>query len=145
MRSSAFLLAIALGGSSLALVACGSSKLTTAVNQAQAGQQRGALFTDPKVRACLKKHGVDLPNFQGGRQPNFNGTVPQRPPFNGTVPQRPPVNGTVPQRPPANGNRPNFQDNPRFKALRAAMQACGVTQQFGRPPASTTPSTTPAQ
>jgi hypothetical protein len=139
MRASGFLVALALGGASLGLVACGSNALSSAVQRTSpTGRpqgQRAALFNNPTVRACLKKHGVNVPNFAGGPRRNFNGTVPRRPPFNGTVPQRPP----------ANGNRPNFRNNPRFKALRAAMQACGVTPQFGRPPSSTTPSTTPAQ
>ncbi len=114
MRIATLLVAFALGGASLGLVACGGgSSLTSAAQkvQQQAGQgRRGGFFNDPTLRACLTKHGVTLPNFRAGRR------------------FRPPTatNRTAPRRPPSNGRRPNF-DPARFAKLRAALAACGVT------------------
>jgi hypothetical protein len=83
------------------LTACGDSSSGSG-STSTTGQQSNArqgLFSDPKVQACLKKEGVDVPNFRRG-----NG----QPPSGG--------NGQPPsgQRPPNGG-------------FRKALQKCGVT------------------
>jgi hypothetical protein len=139
MKLTALLVGLALGAASLGLVACGGSSSSQAATRPTgpgAGARRGFFASNPKVRACLQKHGMTLPNFgnRGRFRRNFNGTVPRRP---------------------SNGQRPNFRNNPQFQKLRAALSACGVTPPGqGAPgaaagnggsapaPAATTPSTT---
>jgi hypothetical protein len=85
----------------LAIAACGSS--SSGSGSTSTGQQasaRGGAFADPKVQACLKKQGVQVPQFRrgNGQQPNGQG-------------------------PPGGGSR----DPAQFEKLRKALQKCGVT------------------
>ena len=78
------------------------------------------MFSDPKVQACLKKEGVQVPDFRRG-----NGQPPGG------------------QRPPGGGVRNSAQ----AQKIREALQKCGVTLpnrgQNGPPQQqSTTPSDT---
>jgi hypothetical protein len=94
------------------LAACGSSSDPGSTTTSAAAQQPGArrgVFSDPKVQACLKKAGVQVPQFRRG-----NG----RPPGSGGSGQ--PGNG---QRPPGGG----FRNSPEFQKLRDALQKCGMT------------------
>jgi hypothetical protein len=102
------------------LTACGDSSAgsgSTSTNGQQANAQRGA-FSDPKVQACLKKQGVQVPDFRRG---NGNG-----PPPTGTDGQ--PPTGTDGQ--PPSGQRPpngGFGNSAQGEKLRKALQKCGVT------------------
>jgi len=74
------------------------------------------LFWHPKVQACLKKEGVEVPNFRRGNgQPPSGGNG--QPPT-GTDGQ--PPSG---QRPPNGG----FRNSAQGEKLRNALQKCGVT------------------
>jgi hypothetical protein len=109
------------------LTACGDSSSgsgSTSTNGQQANA-RGA-FSDPKVQACLKKQGVQVPDFRRG---NGNG-----PPPTGTDGQPPsgtdgqPPSGTDGQ--PPSGQRPpngGFGNSAQGEKLRKALQKCGVT------------------
>jgi hypothetical protein len=155
MRISSSFAALAAVALCLGLAACGGSSKsssTTASAQAGPGGARGALFNNPKVTACLKKHGVTLPTgrggFRGGGRGRFRGGT------TGTNGAPPSTNGTVPRRPPGAGGRrfgPGGAGSAQFQKLRTAMQACGVN--FGRPGGpgggapqggSTVPQTAPA-
>jgi hypothetical protein len=107
------MLTLTLGAASFGLVACGGGFTSTnaAATRAQ-GPAQGpfAAARDPKVAACLKQHGVTVPNrragggrFGGRRPPSTTPTTPRRPP------------GGLP-----GGNAA------RFQKLRAALAACGV-------------------
>jgi hypothetical protein len=108
----------------LGLTACGDSGSSSGATSTT-GQQanaRGA-FSDPKVQACLRKQGVQVPDFRRG---NGNG-----PPQNGQPPSgdngQPPTgtDGQPPsgQAPPGGGLRNSAQG----EKLRKALQKCGVT------------------
>jgi hypothetical protein len=93
------------------LTACGDSSSgsgSTSTTGRQANV-RGA-FSDPKVQACLKKEGVEVPDLRRG---DANG-----PPPTGTDGQ--PPSG---QRPPDGG----FRDSAQGEKIRKALQKCGVT------------------
>jgi hypothetical protein len=99
------------------LTACGDSSSgsgSTSTTGQQANARRGA-FSDPKVQACLKKQGVQVPDFRRG---NGNG-----PPQNGQPPT-----GTDGQ-PPSGQQPPNggFRNSAQAEKLRKALQKCGVT------------------
>lgn len=98
------------GGSSSSNSGTNAASSTTSANAGRAG----GLFQNAKVRACLQKQGVTLPNRrQGGGRP------PQG------------ANGAPP-----NGSGQGFrggQNSARFAQLRKAMQACGVTPPAGGP------------
>jgi hypothetical protein len=100
------------------LAACGGSSSgsgSTSTTGQQANARQG-LFSDPKVQACLKKQGVEVPNFgRGNGQPPSGGNG--QPPT-GTDGQ--PPSG---QRPPNGGSRNSAQG----EKLRKALQKCGVT------------------
>jgi hypothetical protein len=125
------------------LSACGDSSSgsgPTSTTGQQANARRGA-FSDPKVQACLKKQGVQVPDFRRG---NGNG-----PPPTGTDGQ--PPSGTDGQ--PPSGQRPpngGFGNSAQGEKIRKALQKCGVTLpnrgQNGAPPQQqdTTPSDTTA-
>lgn len=124
----------------LVLAACGDSSSgagSTSTAGRQANARQGA-FSDPKVQACLKKQGVEVPNVRRGNgQPPSGGNG--RPPNGG--------NGQPPsgQAPPNGGSRNSAQ----AEKLRNALQKCGVTlpnrEQSGPPQQqSTTPSETTA-
>jgi hypothetical protein len=104
------------------LAACGSSSSgssSTSTSQ-QAGGRRG-VFSDAKVQACLKKQGVQVPDFRRG-----NGQAPNGQPPSGSNGQPPSgTNGRPPsgQRPPAGG----FGNSAQAKKIRQALQKCGVT------------------
>jgi hypothetical protein len=102
----------------LALAACGSSSSGSTSTTQQAGARRG-LFSDPKVQACLKKEGVQVPDFRRG-----NGQPPS---------------GSGGQ--PPNGG--GFGSSAQAQKLRKALQKCGVTLpnrgQNGPPQQQTTP------
>jgi hypothetical protein len=124
------------------LTACGASGSGSGSTSTgrQANARRGA-FSDPKVQACLKKQGVDVPDFRRG---NGNG-----PPPTGTDGQ--PPSGTD-GRPPSGQRPPNggFRNSAQGEKIRKALQKCGVTLpnrgQNGPPPQQqdTTPSDTTA-
>jgi hypothetical protein len=91
----------------LGLAACGSSSAgsaSTSTTGQQAGARRG-LFSDPKVQACLKKEGVEVPDFRRG---------------NGQPPNGQPPSGEAPP----NGG---FRDSSQGEKIRKALQKCGVT------------------
>jgi hypothetical protein len=122
------------------LTACGDSGSgsgSTSTTGQQANARRGA-FSDPKVQACLKKQGVQVPDLRRG---NGNG-----PPQNGQPPTG--TDGQPPsgQRPPGGG----FGNSAQGEKIRKALQKCGVTLpsrgQNGPPPQQqdTTPSDTTA-
>jgi hypothetical protein len=102
------------------LTACGDSGSgsgSTSTTGQQANTRRGA-FSDPKVQACLKKQGVQVPDFRRG---NGNG-----PPPTGTDGQ--PPSGTDGQ--PPSGQRPpngGFGNSAQGEKIRKALQKCGVT------------------
>jgi hypothetical protein len=102
------------------LTACGDSGSgsgSTSTTGRQANARRGA-FSDPKVQACLKKQGVQVPDFRRG---NGNG-----PPPTGTDGQ--PPSGTDGQ--PPSGQRPpngGFGNSAQGEKIRKALQKCGVT------------------
>jgi hypothetical protein len=89
----------------------GSSAATT-----QQPQRRGFVFNNPKVAACLKQQGVQVPSRPRGQ---FG---------------RPPA-GQAPRRRPPGGSA-------RFQKLREALQKCGATPPRFRGPTTTT--TTPS-
>jgi hypothetical protein len=124
------------------LTACGDSSSgsgSTSTTGQQANARRGA-FSDPNVQACLKKQGVQVPDFRRG---NGNG-----PPPTGTDGQ--PPSGTDGQ--PPSGQRPpngGFGNSAQGEKIRKALQRCGVTLpnrgQNGPPQQQdTTPSDTTA-
>jgi hypothetical protein len=97
------------------LTACGDSGSgsgSTSTTGQQANARQG-VFSDPKVQACLKKEGVEVPNFRRG-----NGQPPSGQPPTGTDGQ--PPSG---QRPPNGG----FRNSAQGEKLRKALQKCGVT------------------
>ena len=106
------------------LTACGDSSSgsgSTSTNGQQANAGRGA-FSDPKVQACLKKQGVQVPDFRRG---DGNGAQNGRPPT-GTEGQ--PPSGT--DGPPPSGQQPpssGFRNSAQAEKLRRALQKCGVT------------------
>jgi hypothetical protein len=121
------------------LAACGSSSSGSTSTTQQAGARRG-LFSDPKVQACLKKEGVQVPDFRRG-----NGQPPSG--SNGQPPSS--TNGEPPSG--SRGQRPNgggFGSSGQAQKLRKALQKCGVTlpnrgqngppQQQGTTPSDTT-------
>jgi hypothetical protein len=89
----------------LAVAACGSSGSGSTSTTRQAAGARRGLFSDPKVQACLKKEGVQVPDFRRG-----DGQPPSG--------QRP--DG---QRPPGGG----FRNSAQAQEIRKALQQCGVT------------------
>jgi hypothetical protein len=94
------------------LTACGDSSSgsgSTSTTGQQANARRGA-FSDPKVQACLKKQGVQVPDFRRG---NGNGPPP-------TDTDGQPPSG---QRPPDGG----FRNSAQGEKIRKALQKCGVT------------------
>jgi hypothetical protein len=95
----------------------GSSSTSTTGQQATARQ---GVFSDPKVQACLKKQGVQVPDFRGG---NGNGPPNGQPPSGGSG-----QSGNGGQRPsgqaPPNGG---FRNSAQGEKLRKALQKCGVT------------------
>jgi hypothetical protein len=115
-RPARFLAAVgAVSVLAVGLTACGGSSSgsgSTSTNSQQANARQGA-FSDPKVQACLKKQGVEVPNFRRGNgQPPSGG--------NGQPPSGQSGNG---QRPPNGGLRNSAQ----AEKLRKALQKCGVT------------------
>jgi hypothetical protein len=103
-RRPARLLATVGAASALAvgLAACGDSGSgsgSTSTTGQQANARQG-LFSDPKVQACLKKEGVEVPNFRRG-----SGQPPSG--------QRPPNGG--------------FRNSAQGEKIRKALQKCGVT------------------
>jgi hypothetical protein len=100
------------------LTACGDSSSGSG-STSTTGQQSNApqgLFSDPKVQACLKKEGVDVPNFRRGNgQPPSGGNG--QPPSGGSG--QPPSG----QRPPNGG----FRNSAQAEKIRKALQKCGVT------------------
>ena len=117
------------------LTACGDSSSgsgSTSTNGQQANAGRGA-FSDPKVQACLKKQGVQVPDFRRG---DGNGPPQNGQPPTGTEGQ--PPSGT--DGPPPSGQQPpsgGFRNSAQAEKLRRALQKCGVTLpnrgQNGRP------------
>jgi hypothetical protein len=104
----------------VSLAACGDSSSGSG-STSTTGQQANArqdLYSDPKVQACLKKQGVEVPNFRRG---NGNGQPPNG--GNGQPPTG--TDGQPPsgQRPPNGGSRNSAQG----EKLRKALQKCGVT------------------
>jgi hypothetical protein len=100
------------------LVACGDSGSgsgSTSTTGRQANARQG-LFSDPKVQACLKKEGVEVPNFRRG-----NG----QPPSGGNG--QPPSGGSG--QPPSGQRAPNggFRNSAQGEKIREALQKCGVT------------------
>ena len=94
----------------LGLAACGDSGSgSTSTTGQQANARRGA-FSDPKVQACLKKEGVEVPDVRRG-----NGN--RQPPSDGNA--QPPSG----QAPPNGGLRNSAQG----EKIRKALQKCGVT------------------
>jgi hypothetical protein len=74
------------------------------------------LFSDPKVQACLKKAGVEVPNFRRGNGQPPSGGGGQPPSGGNGQPQ----SG---QRPPNGG----FRNSAQGEKIRKALQKCGVT------------------
>jgi hypothetical protein len=100
------------------LAGCGGG--SSASTTQQQPQRRGFVFNNPKVAACLKKQGVQLPNRPRGQF--------RRPPA-GQAPQR--------RRRPPGGSA-------QFQKLRQALQKCGVNPQFRGPARTTTTATAPS-
>jgi hypothetical protein len=108
------------------LAACGDSSSgsgSTSTTGQQANARQG-LFSDRKVQACLKKAGVQVPNFgRGNGQPPSGGS--EQPPSGGSG-QPPSVDSGQPpsgQRPPNGG----FRNSAQGEKIRKALQKCGVT------------------
>jgi hypothetical protein len=99
------------------LAACGSSSSGSTSTTQQAGARRG-FFSDPKVQACLKKEGVQVPDFRRGSGQPPSGS-------NGQPPSS--TNGQPPSG--SNGQRPNggFGNSAEAQKIRQALQKCGVT------------------
>jgi hypothetical protein len=115
-------LAGAISTLSVGLAACGDSSSgsgSTSTTGQQAGARQG-LFSDPKVQACLKKEGVQVPDFRRG---NGNGPPSGQPPSGGSG--QPPSGQAAP-----NGG---FRDSAQAEKVRKALQKCGVTLP-NRPP-----------
>jgi hypothetical protein len=113
------------------LTACGSSSSgsgSTSTNSQQANAQQSA-FSDPKVQACLKKQGVEVPDFRRGNGQPPSGGNGQPPtgtdgqPPTGTDGQPPSGQSGNGQRPPNGGSRNSAQT----EKLRKALKKCGVT------------------
>jgi len=95
----------------LGLSACGGSDsggTATAANRPQGRGPFAALTSDQ--RACLKKAGVNLPNFQRRQGPPPNGQ------------QGVPPSGA----PPAGAQRRFNPNSAQAKRMRAAFQKCGI-------------------
>jgi hypothetical protein len=123
------------------LTACGDSSSgsgSTSTNGQQANAQPGA-FSDPKVQACVKKQGVQVPDFRRG---DGNGPPQNGQPPTGTDGQPPtgtdgqPPTGTDGQPPtgtdgqPPSGQRPpngGSRNSAQVEKIRKALQKCGVT------------------
>jgi hypothetical protein len=123
-RPARFLAAVgAVSVLAVGLTACGGSSSgsgSTSTNSQQANARQGA-FSDPKVQACLKKQGVEVPNFRRGNgQPPSGGNG--QPPT-GTDGQPPSGQSGNGQRPPNGGSGNSAQ----AEKLRKALQKCGVT------------------
>jgi hypothetical protein len=117
-RRPARLLATVGGVSAVAvgLAACGDSGSGSTSTTGQQANARQGLFSDPKVQACLKKEGVEVPNFRrGDGQPPSGGNG--QPPGGGSG--QPPSG----QRPPNGG----FRNSAQAEKIRKALQKCGVT------------------
>jgi hypothetical protein len=100
------------------LAACGDSGSgsgSTSTTGQQANARQG-LFSDPKVQACLKKEGVEVPNFRRG-----NGQPPSG--ANGQPPSGDSGQPPSGQRPPNGG----FRNSAQGEKVRKALQKCGVT------------------
>jgi hypothetical protein len=101
------------------LAACGSSSGSSSTSTTQQAGARRGFFSDPKVQACLKKEGVQVPDFRRG-----NGQPPSG--SNGQPPSG--TNGQPPSG--SNGQRPNgggFRNSAEAQKIRQALQKCGVT------------------
>jgi hypothetical protein len=100
----------------IGLAACGDSGSGSTSTTGQQANARQGLFSDPKVQACLKKEGVDVPNFRRG-----NG----QPPSGGNG--QPPSGGSG--QPPSGRRPPNggFRNSAQGEKVRRALQKCGVT------------------
>jgi hypothetical protein len=124
----------------LAVAACGSSGSGSTSTTRQAAGARRGLFSDPKVQACLKKEGVQVPDFRRGNGQPPSGTNGQPP----TGSNGQPPSGQQPgaQRPPGGG----FRNSAAAQKIRSALQKCGVTLpnrgQNGPPQQETTPGDT---
>jgi len=100
------------------LAACGDSSSgsgSTSTTGQQANARQG-LFSDPKVQACLKKEGVEVPSFRRGNGQPPGGGGGQPPSGGNGQPQ----SG---QRPPNGG----FRNSAQGEKIRKALQKCGVT------------------
>jgi hypothetical protein len=100
------------------LAACGDSSSgsgSTSTTGQQANARQG-LFADPKVQACLKKEGVEVPRFRRGNGQPPSGGGGQPPSGGNGQPQ----SG---QRPPNGG----FRNSAQGEKIRKALQKCGVT------------------
>lgn len=100
------------------LAACGDSGSgsgSTSTTGQQANARQG-LFSDPKVQACLKKEGVEVPNVRRG-----NGQPPSG--ANGQPPSGDSGQPPSGQRPPNGG----FRNSAQGEKIRKALQKCGVT------------------
>jgi hypothetical protein len=124
----------------LGLAACGDSGPSSG-STSTTGQQanaRGGAFSDPKVQACLKKQGVQVPDFRRG---NGNG-----PPQNGQPPSGQSGGGQSGSggngqsgsggggqsgsgQPQGGQGPPNggFRNSAQGEKIRKALQKCGVT------------------
>jgi hypothetical protein len=108
------------------LAACGDSSSgsgSTSTTGQQANARQG-LFSDPKVQACLKKAGVDVPDFRRGNGQPPSGSDGQ-PPSGGNG--QPPSGGNG--QPPSGQQPPNggFRNSAQGEKIRKALQKCGVT------------------
>jgi hypothetical protein len=94
---------------------CGADESQSGGGAQPSGQGRQGFAQDPKVAACLKKEGVELPQRPAGASP---GSRPRQ----GT----PPAGGERPQgRPPGGGG--GFGGNSeQAQKVREALKKCGV-------------------
>jgi hypothetical protein len=105
----------------LGLAACGGSSPGSTSTTSQQSSARRGVFSDPKVQACLKQQGVEVPNLRRRSGQGSN----EQPPSGGSG--QPPNGGNGQPRSgqgPPNGG---FSNSARGQELRAALQKCGVT------------------
>jgi hypothetical protein len=107
---------VAVGAVALGLSACGSSSAngSSTTTTKPAGAASETAYT-----ACLKQHGVTLPNFGHG-----TGTPPTG---GGTPPSFTPGSGTF-----TPGSRGGFASNPKFEKAAAACKSLRPKGGFGR-------------
>lgn len=133
-------ISILLAAFAVALVAaCGSSassgKTAAVAGTAGASAASTSAASRTKLVACLKSHGITLPNRPRGGRPAAGGFRNGKPPAGGFGHGKPPSGGSRHGRPPAGGFFGGGFNSARAHKLQAAFKACGADfpRRSGRP------------